>query len=170
MRYILFSMALLVTSCAPRITQELPLQYSYMPDYLDLDSVGMVLPKSVEEVVDTSFSDFKSIAVYDGFVFTGDDTVPVNSGVVVSPKKAANYVFFEAEYKRLQTELRYAKVLMKEQYKAGLAAEKLYQDEIVKQKKKAERSWLEKNAPYLGFLAGILSAIATEVTVIKLVD
>jgi hypothetical protein len=48
---------------------------------------------------------------------------------------------------------------MKEYYDKSLSAEKLYQAEIVRWRKEAQRSWLEKNMAYIGFGAGLVTMI-----------
>lgn len=164
------TLLLLVTSCSKQILEGPSLQYSYMPKYLDIDNIGTVLPKSPGIIIDSSFEDFKSIPVYGGFIFDGEDSVQAPAGVLISESKAAKYVFYESEYDRQKIELKYAKHLTREYYKASLAAEKLYQEEILRLQKEAKRTWLEKNAPYLGFMAGVLSAVLTELAVIKIVD
>lgn len=170
MRHMVFALLLLAVSCSKQVMEGPPLRYSYMPEYLDIDSIGAVLPSNPEVVVDPSIKDFKSIPVYGGIVFDGYDSLPAPAGVLISEAKASKYVFYETEYNRLKVELKYAKHLTKEYYDASLAAEKLYQDEILRLQKEAKRSWFEKNAPYLGFAAGILSAVLTELAVIKLAD
>jgi hypothetical protein len=170
MRYLAFALLFLVASCGKQVLDGPSLQYSYMPKYLDIDSIGAALPSNPEAIIDSSTEDFKSIPVYGGTVFNGYDSLYAPAGVLISEAKASKYVFYEAEYDRLKLELKYAKHLTQEYYQASLAAEKLYQDEIIRIQKEARRSWFEKNAPYLGFAAGILSAVLTELAVIKLAD
>lgn len=170
MRYMVFILFFLVASCSKQVLDGPPFRYSYMPKYLDIDSIGAVLPQDPEVVIDSTLQDFKSVPVYGGIIFDGDDSLQAPAGVLISEAKAAKYVFYETEYDRLKIELKYAKHLTQEYYDASLAAEKLYQQEIIRLQKEAKRSWLEKNAPYLGFAAGILSAVLTEIAVIKLAD
>lgn len=170
MRYaMLFSLVLLM-SCSTQVLNERPLGYSYMPKYMDLDSVGEVFPATKEELIDSTFGDFKSISVLGGLVYNGYDTLEAPLGVLISEKKAAEYIYYEAEYQRQRIELKYAKHITKDYYDKSLEAEKLYQDEILKLQKSAKRSWFETNSPYIGFMAGILTAILTEIAIIKIAD
>lgn len=174
MRYLTLSLIILLASCTGKqVLSENPLGYSFMPKYLNLDSVGPKIPSDPSLVIDTSFSDYKSIPVKLGVYFLKNtqgklDSVTFPAGVLFSEKKTAYYLFYEAEYKRMKTQLFYSDYLNKTYYDKSLAAEKLYQDEILRLRKEAKRSWLEQNIGYIGFSAGILSAIFTEVAVIKL--
>lgn len=170
MRYALFLVALLTASCSKQVLEGPPLQYSYMPKYFDFDSIGIRLPTDPSKVVDSTLQDYKSIPVQGGRIFDGQDSLEAPLGVLLSERKAAKYVFYEAEYERQKVELQYAKYLSKEYYDKSLEAEKLYQQEIIRLRKEAKRSWLEKNAPYLGFVAGILTSVLTEIAVLKVVD
>lgn len=170
MRYAILFAALLAASCSKQVLEGPPLQYSYMLKYLDIDSIGISLPSDPGKVVDSTLQDYKSIPVEGGIIFDGADSLQAPPGVLLSEKKAMLYVFYEAEYERQKVELKYSKYLSQEYYDKSLEAEKLYQDEIIRLRKAAERSWLEKNAPYIGFAAGILSAMITEMAVIKLAN
>lgn len=166
----LIVLAVLLGNCSKQIQKGPALGYSFMPRYLDTDSIGVKIPKNVDEVVDSSLEDYKSIPVLGGTIYNGTDSIKAPMGVLFSEKKTAQYIYFESEYNRLKVELKYLKYLNQEYYDKSLSAEKLYQDEINRLKEKSKRSWLEKNGPYIGFAAGILSAVLTELMVIKIAD
>jgi hypothetical protein len=134
-----------------------------MPNYLDLDSVGVELPKSPGEVIDSSLGNFKSVPLDEG------DSCP-RDGILVSERRYAEYVYYKAGYTRQEVELKYSKYLMKEYYDKALAAEEAYQNEIIRLRKESQRSWLEKNLGYIGFIGGVLSAVLTEIAIIKVAD
>ena len=160
---------LLTISCTKEVLVEPPLKYSFMPKYLDIDSVGpQTLDKQV--VMDTTLDDFKSIPTDEGTLITAYDTLELPAGILISDKKAVEYIFYKSGYERQETMLKYSKYLSQEYYNKSLEAERLYQQEIVDLKKKARRSWLEKNRGYIGFLAGIMSAILTELAIIKVAN
>jgi hypothetical protein len=136
-----------------------------------MDSVGPKIPSDPSIVIDTSFKDFKSIPISLGtYYLKGSnklDSITLPGGILFSPKKAAYYVFYEAEYQRLKTQLFYTDYLNKTYYTKSLAAEKVYQDEIVRLRKEVKRSWLEQNMVYIGFLSGLTTCIFTEYCVLK---
>jgi len=174
MRYLTIALVMLLASCSGKqVLNSSPLGYSFMPKYLSLDSIGPKIPSDPSLVIDTSFEDYKAIPIKLGVYALKNsqgkvDSITLPRGVLFSEKKTAYYLFYEAEYKRMKTQLYYSDYLAKTYYDKSLAAEKLYQDEIIRLRKEAERSWLEKNIGYLGFASGILTAILTEVAVIKL--
>ena len=172
MRYLALILVLCMASCSPKqAMNDRPLEYSFMPSYLSMDSVGPKIPSDPSIVIDTSFKDFKSIPILSGSYLKStqnkSDSITLPGGILFSPKKAAYYVFYEAEYQRLKTQLFYTGYLNKTYYDKSLAAEKVYQDEIVRLRKEVKRSWLEQNIFYIGFLSGIATAILTEYAVFK---
>lgn len=170
MRYLIIFTLLFTISCTKQVLEGPPLQYSFMPKYFDLDSIGKNLPSDPNTVVDSGLQDYKSIPIYSGVFINDNDTIILPHGVLISEKKAAKYIFYEAEYDRLNVELKYSKSLTKQYYEKSLAAEEIYQKEIIRLRNEARRTWFEKNGPYIGFAAGILSAVLTEIAVIKLAD
>lgn len=165
---IIFPLLILCVSCTKQTLNESPLNYSMMPRYLDLDSIQPVFNLDTNDVVDSSYSDFTSIPLDSGYFYSiFNDTIMIPGGVLISDRKAALYVFYREAYKRFETEARYAKYLMRTYYDKAKAAEVLYQDEIVRLRKKSERTWLEKNIGYVGFLAGVATAILTEFAVFQ---
>jgi hypothetical protein len=139
---------------------------------MNLDSIGPKIPSDPSLVIDTSFEDYKSIPLKMGTYFLRNsqnklDSMLLPIGVLISPKKAGYFVFYEAEYKRLKTQLYYSDYLNKTYYDKSLAAEKLYQNEIVRLEKEVKRSWLEQNIGYIGLISGILTSVITEYCVLK---
>lgn len=146
---------MLASSCTKQVLNESPLGYSFMPSYLNIDSIQPVVFDDTNKVVDTSFHDFVSVAVDSGQRITKD-------GILISDRKAVLYVFYKSSWERQQKELYYTKYLMREYYDKSKAAETLYQGEIVRWKKAAERSWLEKHIGYIGFFGGLVTVIAVD--------
>jgi hypothetical protein len=136
---------------------------SFMPKRLVLDSIVANLPKTPEEVIDTSLNktDFKQFALDSGKV------CPRN-GILISSKKGAEYVFYKLGYDRQQRELKIANYLMNTYYDQSLAAEDVYKKQIIILQKEAKRNWFEKNNIYIGFICGIAITIATEYAVIHI--
>lgn len=148
--------------CTPKqvLDEGQPLQYSFMPRYLELDSIQPLADQDTSVVVDSTYSDFRSIALDSGVLITQyGDTVDVPAGILISERKAALSLYYEAAWPRHVTELKYREYLMKNYHDKAVAAEALYQDEIKRLNKKAQRSWIEKNAAYIGFAAALLTMI-----------
>lgn len=152
---------LLIASCAPKqVLDKPPLQYSFMPRYLEMDSIQPLSDQDTSVVVDSTYTDFKSIAVDPGVLVTEDgDTMEIPGGILISERKAALSLYYEAAWPRHVTELRYREYLMKSYYDKAVAAEALYQQEIARLYKKSQRTWLERNAAYIGFGAALLTMI-----------
>lgn len=159
---IIYLLLVLCASCSKQVVlDEPPLQYSFMPNYLDFDTIVAELPKTPEDMVELdSLEYFKQFPIDSGEVSS-------KFGILISERKAGEYIFYKAGYERIQKELDMSEYLRKEYYDKSLAAEKLYQQRIVDLKKKAKRSWLEKNIGYIGFITGLATAIITEFAVIK---
>ena len=164
---ILFSLV----GCASQVVQEQPLKYSFMPKYLDIDSIGVTLPKDPDTLVHADAIDFSPKPTLGGMLIgDGGDTTILPPGILVSERSAVQSIFYESAYRRQGVELTYLKSMGREYYDRSLEAEKLYQDEIIRLRKKAKRSWLEKNLGYLGFIGGLVTAILTETLVVKITD
>lgn len=160
---------LFTSSCTKMVLEGPPLKYSFMPKYLDIDSIGPGTPLE-ESVIDSTLGDFKSMALDEGVLTTDYDTLYIPAGVLISDKKAAEYIFYKSGYERQGVMLKYSVYLSKEYYEKSLEAEKLYQQEIRDLRKKAERSWLEKNLGYIGLIAGLFTAVLTEIAIVKIAD
>jgi hypothetical protein len=154
---------LLVSSCTKQVLNEAPLGYSFMPDYLNVDSINPVLVTDTNKIVDSTMEDYVSIPVTPGVLtFADGKKLTLPNGVLISERKAMLYPFYKSSWERQQKELYYTKYLMKEYYSKAKAAEILYQSEIVRWKKEAQRSWLEKNMPYIGFGSGLVTMILVD--------
>lgn len=161
-KYIVFAIAILLASCSPKVVTEAPLGYSFMPGYLNIDSIQPFNLDDTNRVVDSTLLDFASIPIEGGkLIDQYKDTLKIPPGVLISDRKAMLYPFYRASWERQQKELKYTKYLMSEYYSKAKAAETQYQREILKLEKQAERSWLEKNIGYIGFGSGLLTAILT---------
>lgn len=154
---------LLVASCTPKVvSNDPPLGYSFMPGYLNIDSIQPFKLDDTSRVVDSTYEDFQTIPIDGGrLIGVNKDTTKLPAGLVISDRKGALYVFYKAGWERQHKELLYTKYLMKEYYDKSKSAEVLYQKEIRDLEKKAERSWVEKNLGYFGFIAGIATAVLT---------
>jgi len=164
MRYLLTAVCLfLYMGCSPKqVLNEPALGYSFMPKYMNLDSVGPALPKLPDSLANATALDYKSKPIFGGKYVEGKDTTYLPAGVLISEKSAVRFGFYESAYKRVSLELSYSKFLCKDYYDKSLSAEKLYQDEILRLRKEVKRTWLEKNIGYLGFGLGLTTAVLTE--------
>lgn len=162
MRKLILITLIWMVGCVPtQVIKTEPLKYSFIPKYLDFDSVSIKLPRNPEEVVDTS-----ELGYFDPIsLMTGDTST--EDGILISERMAAYYPFYKEGYERQVRELEIVSYLMREHYDKAKTAEIIYQDQIIKLKKESERSWLEKNMGYIGFIAGIFTAVLTEVVVIR---
>lgn len=149
-----------LTSCTTKLIKDDPLGYSLMPAYLNIDSIQPFKLDDTNRVVDSTIEDFVSVPIDGGkLIGTKKDTLTLPSGVLISDHKAMLYPFYKSSWERQQKELKYTKYLMTEYYDKAKTAETMYQREILKLEKQAERSWLEKNIGYIGFLSGIATAV-----------
>lgn len=163
----IFTLLLLVSSCTKQALNEPPLKYSFLPDKFSMDSLFVGDTTTVEEVAE-NFVDFPSMSLDTGTLYTVyGDSLQVPTGVLISNRKAALYNFYRSKYQRYQVELYQADKLLEVYYKQAKNAEHLYQEEIVRLRKKAERNWFEKNAAYIGFSAGVATAILTQFAVFQ---
>lgn len=158
---IVIAFLVLIASCSKKIMKEEPLGYSVMPAYMDIDSIAPFNLDDTNRVVDdTSYDDFKSIPIDGGWLKMKDlDSIKLPPGILISDRKAVLFTFYKASWTRQQSELKYCRYLMREYYDKAKEAEKLYQKEIIRLENLAKRSWLEKNIAYIGFGAGISTAI-----------
>jgi hypothetical protein len=163
MKNFLLLLVLSFLCCSPRVVTKEPLGYSYLPPFLDLDTVGPNIPASLNPSNDPKLQDYPPIAIMAGkYILTPKDTVTLPFGTLFSNMRTAKYVFYASEYERLNTQLKYSKYLMLDYFNKGKAAEVRYQEEIVALRKSNQRSWLEQNIGYLGVGAGIITAVLTE--------
>jgi len=165
MRYLII-ICLLLFSCAgtKEILDEQPLKYSYLPQKVMIDSI---MPE-FKNVVDTSLPDFESISIDSGRLITVyKETSWVHPGILLSEKKAAQFIFYKSNYEYMLGKAKVLNYLYVNYYDQSFVAEKKYQQVIKQLQKDVQRSWLEKNVIYVGFVAGVATAILTEYAVIK---
>ncbi|MDD5651374.1 MAG: hypothetical protein PHF86_13325 [Candidatus Nanoarchaeia archaeon] len=165
MKNIVVLFCFLFVSCASTAKiAEQPLKYSYLPEKLDID---ILMPPNTN-IVDTSLMDFKSIPIDSGRLTTiYRDTLQLHPGILFSEKKAALFIYYRNNGEYLDKKLTLVKKLYNDYYDNSLEAEKVYQNEIKNLNKKVERTWLEKNIVYFGFIAGLATAILTEFAIIQ---
>jgi hypothetical protein len=151
-------MLFLCASCSKEVLKDQPaLGYSMMPGYLNVEAV---LPTvSSDSIINPKLPDFQSMTVDSGRIAT-------KNGILISTKKAAMYVFYDANYKMLLTKIGILDTLNKTYYDKALDAEKVYQAQISLLQKDVKRSWLEKNIVYFGFISGVITSILTEYAVL----
>jgi uncharacterized protein YabN with tetrapyrrole methylase and pyrophosphatase domain len=126
------------------------------------------MPPNNKNVVDSTLQDFKSVSVDTGrLVSIYRDTLQLPSGILFSPKKTAEFIYFRTNCEYLDTKLTLTKKMFDEYYDESKNAEEVYQNEIIQLRKKAERSWFEKNSIYFGVVAGIATAILTEFAIFQ---
>lgn len=161
-RYIVILLLLLLTvGCSTTKMVEYPLGYSLMPRYSTLDS--MLLGEKKEDsskVVDSSYEDYESIAIDGGkLIDVNGDTVELPGGVLISDYKAAMYLYYRSMYERREREIKYLKYILKSYEERMREGEKIYQYEITRLIKERERSWLERNIGYIGYILGISTTL-----------
>lgn len=171
MRCFFIALFLLVTSCNRLALNEPPLSYSVMPRYLELDSIKAVFDDDTSDVVDSSYTDFKSLPLDSGILYTiYDDTMSIPPGILISDRKAALYIFYKSAWERYQVELKYMDILNREYYNKAKAAEVLYQEEIKRLKKRSQRTWIERNLGYIGFAAGVTVGLLNSAILVQIVE
>jgi hypothetical protein len=154
---------LVIAGCTtPKVINEPALGYSFMPKYLDLDSIKPDLPQLPDTLAYKNALTYRPKFISGGIGLQGKDTISLPPGVLVSEKSSVRYIFYEAAYDRMKTELAYSKSLCKDYYDKSLSAEKVYQEEIKRLRESNRRTWLEQNIGYIGFIAGIGTAVLTE--------
>jgi hypothetical protein len=123
---------------------------------------------TIKNVVDTNLGDFESIPIDSGRLVTiYKDTLQLRPGILISERKTALSIYYKSCNEYLDKKAMLTNRLYNELYDRSLDAEKTYQEEIKKLNTRVERSWLEKNIVYFGFVAGIAAAVLTEFAVIQ---
>lgn len=157
--------------CSKEVLDAPPLDYSFMPDYLDLDSIHINLPDDPDTLVSSDAIDFKPKYVAGGQFFSDEgDTAYLPPGILISERSSVKYVFYEAGYRRQTVELEYMKHLLRDYHDKSLDAERLYQREIKRLREVSKRSWLERHMGYIGFAAGILTMAIQQFALVKILD
>lgn len=166
MKILVLFVLLIFISCAPTLKnikeEQQPLKFSYLPEKLDVD---LIMPYNID-IVDSTLIDFRQFAVDSGRLVTiYGDTIQLNFGILISEKKAALYTYYKNNCAYLDKKLILTKKLYTDYYDKSKEIEKIYQRDIESLNKKVERTWLEKNIVYFGFVAGIATAVLTEFAV-----
>ena len=166
------ALALIILPLALMGQDEVPLNYSFMPKCVDIDSMVHLAVGDTSQVVDSTYNDFPSIALPDSGVFISfsGDTLVLPPGIVFSERKAAFYVYFKSSWERQATELYYMKMLLNTYCEKSKEAEILYQGQIELLTKKAKRSWIERNAGYIGFGAALLVMAVRDFAVAEMIQ
>jgi hypothetical protein len=166
MKFFILFYCLLLSCATTKFSEQQSLKYSYLPSKINIDSL---LPFNIKDsIVDFSLQDFKSMQLDSGRLITiYKDTIMTHSGILISEKKAALYVFYKNNCEYLDKKIILSNSLYTECIEKSLIAEKIYQEEIKNLKKQTEYNWLKENLVYFGFFAGIITAILTEFAVVK---
>lgn len=157
-------LTVLLISCTKEVLNDRPLNYTLMPAYLDVETI---LPAwSTDSVISSKAKDYPSVPIDSGKLVTVyKDTLAIPSGILISERKAALYTFYKANYEQQQTKIKILDTLNWTYYHKALDAEKVYQEQVRLLRKDVERTWLEKNMVFIGFGAGLITAILTEYAV-----
>ena len=168
---ILFSIiALMLVSCAPTVVNKEPLGYSFMPNYVELDSIGPNIPV-LDSVVDSTLSDFPAVPLEEGTLVTDEgDTIYTPAGILISDRDAVEFNYLRSTQESTRKQLYYSEYLRREHYEKTLDVQALYQEEIAELQEAAKRSWYEQNKGTLGFIGGILTCIFTGVVIVQIAD
>jgi len=186
---ILSGIIIAATSCTRQTLDEPPLQYSFIPKKIDFDSIASYVKVSPEprlvmpDFPDTSkFRYFESVPVLLKQLSLPDSILRrIESGILISPRDAMFFDYYRKKSSAAEAYMTYYKTaneanmvrienvryLLDTYYDQAKAAEVLYQNEIVRLRKVAVRSWFEKNMSYFGFAAGIAVALLTEWAVVS---
>ncbi len=163
MRYLLSLSFIFVLGCATT-KNETPLKYTYLPPYLSFDSVKT---SSKDTVYHTDSPKFDPIAVFSGskLVYNGI-TSDLKPGLLICERDYGTCLIYKARMERLAQENAQEEKLRRETYDASVKAENIYQKRIVELDKSNKRSWLEKNAFFIGLAIGAGAIVAGDVALI----
>jgi hypothetical protein len=142
---------------------------SFMPKAtLNFDSL-ISLPKDPAEILNPNLHDFVSQAIDSGAVCKKP------YAILISEKKAAQYLFYQYGYVRQQKELAMAQYLLNFHDSIAIAVERNIYWKALKDKdlqiaqlvKSNQRNWWERNAVPIGAVLGIAMAVITEYAVLQ---
>lgn len=152
---------LLFTSCFNgAMPTKPPLGYSVMPKYVDIYEIKPYDLDDTSRVVDSTYRDFRSIPLDSGkHISIYDDTLFLPPGILISDRNAALFVFYRAGWERQNKELEIINNRFKNFRNIMDTVETAYQKEIVQLRQANERTWLEKNIGYIGFITGVMTTI-----------
>ena len=153
MKYISILFLLLAISCTNQTLSDRPLNYSLMPEYFDVNTV--LPPMTNNDSITRGLVAFKSFPIDSGEKSS-------KNGIVISPDSAAHFILTRSYCAYLQTKTHIQDTLIRTYYNKSLDAEKVYQEQIKLLQKDVQRTWLEKNIVYFGYVAGLATAILTE--------
>jgi hypothetical protein len=157
----LLLISIFLVGCATSQRNITPLDYSYLPRYLDLDSVGV---PSKDTVYITKSPVFSPIPIFTGSKLTyNNKSTDLPPGLLVCEKDYGTALINKVRVERYVQEAIQQEKLRRDLYDASVKAEVLYQKRIVDLSKSNERSWLEKNSFYLGLGVGVLGLVSGEI-------
>jgi hypothetical protein len=161
-RILLLFVALLLLCCTKQVTY---LKYDFLPTKLNADSIFYNPPK----MNDVKLNDHQLIALNSGVgkVCANDSCTKVKdltlpSGVLFSDKATYEYGYLKTVFPVMIQRLAISKDLFKSYQDNIYRVDTLYNNRIVALEKQNERTWLEKNSIYMGFIFGVISAITIE--------
>jgi hypothetical protein len=173
MKHCLLCLSLLVfVGCQRAVLKEDSLLYSFMPDSMTAMKPLLDTVKSPSDLA--KYDDFKSIAINGAAAYVCDDdncknktNLTLPAGILVSDRTVFELAYNRTAIQNVNQRLIVAQDLF-ERYNAQVkTAEKLYDKKLQQLDKASQRSWFEKNAAYLGFVAGIVVAILLESVTIQ---
>lgn len=141
-----------------------PIGYSSIPSYIDLYQIKEYDLDDTSRIIDSTYNHFQSIPLDTGtFISIYNDTTYLPGGILISDRIAALYVFYKAGWERQQKELKSINIAFREFHSSAREIEHYYQEEIVSLRaslrEAQKRTWLEENKGYIGFAAGLITAI-----------
>jgi hypothetical protein len=139
-----------------------------MPEYSSYETI--VGPYKGENLKrDTLAPDFDPMPVYKGSkVLYKDKLKDIPPGILVCKNDFALGLTQSDSVVFLKKAIKLIDSSRSVYYTKAVLAESLYQEDILKLSKKSERSWLEKNAFYIGLAAGASAVIALILTAAQL--
>jgi hypothetical protein len=165
-KYILL-LVILIAGCQK---QTLSLRYDFMPKPLDADSLFYPIPKPNT----TGLEDYPFIAIEGGAAdVCKDDSctdfkkILLPAGTLFSDKATKEYAHYKVVVPKTEERLVVDRAMFKEYQKGIYRADSLYNDRIIFLEKQNQRSWLEQNMGYIGFLCGTAFAILIESVTVK---
>lgn len=164
---LLVIVCLFILGCQKQVTY---LKYDFLPKPLNVDSIFYPIPKA-----DTAkLNSYPFIAIEKGTAKVCDDDsckklkdVALPAGTLFSDKATAEYAYYRIVVPTTNERMVINKALFKNYQINIYKADSLYNDRIVFLEKQNERSWLEKNLGYIGFLCGTAFAILIESVTVK---
>lgn len=168
MRKIFLFVVLLLASCSNKVLDEPPLQYSMLPKYMPMDSICSKVEDDTG-IIAGKYKDYEPIMMRAGkYVSPQKDTIDLPLGALVSAKWMALHPFYKSSWERYRKEIAVADRVMQSYYDGAKVGEIQYQQEILRLRRIAQRSWFEQNAVYLGFAAGLLVGVINNYVLVQI--